>query len=179
MRVKHFLALAVWLPCSGSATAEVSAQSAAGFVSEHRLELAASPERAYEALTKDVALWWDATHSYSGKAANFTLDARPGGCFCEALPGGGVEHMRVSLAAPGKRLHMIGGLGPLQVLGASGTMSFVFVPRADGSTLEYRYAVNGFSESGLQPLAEPVDQVQLAQLRRLQRYLATGAALNR
>lgn len=170
------LILCLW-GCS-SAVAEVVAQSASGFVSVHRLELAVPPERAFEALTAEVAQWWDAAHSYSGKASNFTLDARPGGCFCEALPGGGVEHMRVAHAAPGKRLHLTGGLGPLQELGVSGTMSFVFKTREGGSTLVYRYAVSGFTESGLQGLAGPVDQVQLAQLQRLQRYLATGSSLN-
>lgn len=162
----------VWLLVAPSPLlAEVTAKSAAGFVSVHRLELAAAPERAYEALTREVAQWWNAEHSYSGEAANFTLDARPGGCFCEALPGGGVEHMRVVHAAPGQRLYLSGGLGPLQALGASGTMSFRLEPSSTGTTLHYRYAVSGFAESGLEALADPVDQVQLEQLQRLQRYL--------
>ena len=178
MRIRSIVTLILGLWGCGSAVADVVAQSANGFVSVHRLELSVSPERAYDALTSEVAQWWDAEHSYSGEATNFSLDAHPGGCFCEALPGGGVEHMRVTHAAPGERLYLTGGLGPLQELGASGTMSFVLKPREGGSTLEYRYAVSGFTESGLQRLAGPVDQVQLAQLRRLQRYLATGIPLN-
>lgn len=156
-----------------SATAEVTASEDGGFVSEHELLLAAPPERAYEALTAEVSAWWNAAHSYSGQASNFSLDARPGGCFCEALPGGGVEHLRVVHAAPGKRLNLVGGLGPLQGMGVSGTMSFELVPaKGDQTRLRYRYVVNGYYPGGLKPLAGPVDQVQLGQLQRLQAYLA-------
>ncbi|MGI9324426.1 MAG: hypothetical protein ACR2PZ_04350 [Pseudomonadales bacterium] len=159
---------------AGNSAAAVTAVSASGFISEHRLQLQATPQDAYLALTRDVHRWWDAAHSYSGKAENFSLDARPGGCFCEALPSGGVEHMRVAHAAPGERLNLIGGLGPLQALGVSGTMSFVLEPNARGTQLVYRYAVSGFAEGGLAAYAEPVDQVQLGQLKRLQAFLASN-----
>ena len=45
----------------------------------------------------------------------------------------------------------------------------------NGATrLQYRYAVGGYSPEGLAELAVPVDQVQLGQLQRLQRYVETG-----
>lgn len=167
--------------CCGSVQAQVLARSETGFVSEHVLLLAAPPLVAYRALTEEVHAWWDAAHSYSGAAQNFSLDARPGGCFCETLPGGGVEHMRVVHAAPGQRLQLVGGLGPLQELGASGTMSFVLRASDTGTELRYRYVVNGsvpdaLLPGGLAALAEPVDQVQLGQLKRLQAYLQAAAA---
>lgn len=158
-----------WLPAL--AAADVTAVSEQGFRSEHRLLLNATTAEAWQALTADVHRWWDAAHSYSGDAANFSLDARPGGCFCEALPGGGVEHLRVVHADPGKRLHLRGGLGPLQAMGASGTMTFVLTGKDEGTELSYRYTVSGFHPQGLAALAEPVDQVQLGQLKRLQAYL--------
>jgi len=159
-------------------TAEVTSVAADGFVSEHTLVLEAAPARAYQALTDEVAGWWDAAHSYSGDAANFSLDARAGGCFCEALPNGGsVEHMRVVFAQPGRMLRMQGGLGPLQGMGVSGSMSFELAADDAGRTvLKYRYAVSGASISGLAALAEPVDRVQLGQLTRLAAYLAGGSA---
>jgi uncharacterized protein YndB with AHSA1/START domain len=158
------------------AMAEVTSVAADGFVSEHRMVLAADPARVYRALTDEVAAWWDAAHSYSGDAANFSLDARAGGCFCEALPNGGsVEHMRVVFAQPGRMLRMQGGLGPLQSMGLSGSMSFELTPDDAGRTvLSYRYAVSGASISDLAKLAEPVDRVQLGQLTRLAAYLAGG-----
>ncbi|MCH8143015.1 MAG: ATPase, partial [Proteobacteria bacterium] len=98
-----------------SVQAEVTAVSEQGFTSEHELDIAADPDRIYAALTAEIHLWWDATHSYSGKAENFYLEARAQGCFCEKLPSGGsVRHMQVVFADAGKQLRLSGGLGPLQ-----------------------------------------------------------------
>ncbi len=154
--------------------ADVTAVSDVGFVSEHVIELAADPVVAYEGLTSRVHEWWDAIHSYSGNAENFTLDARAGGCFCEALDNGGsVQHMQVVWANPGKGLRLSGGLGPLQTMGVAGSMSFDLEANdTGGTTLRYRYEVGGFTTGGLAALASPVDQVQLGQLQRLQRLLA-------
>lgn len=156
-----------------AAQAEVTNRAPEGFVVVHRLDLAASPARAYQALTAEVAEWWDARHSYSGQAANFSLDARAGGCFCEQLPdGGSVEHMHVVYAAPGKLLRMVGGLGPLQGMGASGVMDFALSAADDGRTrLQFRYTVGGYTADGLASMAEPVDGVLGGQLSRLAAYL--------
>ena len=32
--------------------------------------------------------WWDPAHTYTGDAANLSLDLRPGGCWCEKLADG-------------------------------------------------------------------------------------------
>jgi len=159
----------------GSAAAEVVASGKGGFVSEHELLLGASPERVYEALTAEVHGWWDPAHSYSGDAANFYLEARALGCFCEKLPAGGsVAHMQVAFADPGKTLRLIGGLGPLQGMGATGAMQFSLQPIEGGTLLKYRYTVSGFNPEGMDELAEPVDRVQLGQLQRLQSYLGSN-----
>lgn len=154
-------------------TAEVTHLDDHGFVSQHSLLLNTSPTRAYQALTTDIAQWWDAEHSYSGQAENFSLDAKAGGCFCEKLPNGGsVEHMRVAFADPGKRLRLLGGLGPLQEMAVSGSMDFILQAEGENKTrLTYRYSVGGYLPGGLKPLANPVDQVQLGQLTRLQAYV--------
>ncbi len=156
----------------GAASAEVSQVNPSGFVSTHQLTMAAKPSIVYRALTKQVHRWWDASHSYSGEAKNFSLQAKAGGCFCETLgKGGSVGHMRVVFAQPGKRLRLSGGLGPLQAMGVSGAMDFVLTPDGNGTLLQYRYQVTGGSESKLDALAGPVDAVQLGQLQRLQQYL--------
>lgn len=173
MRPADLLLLAA-LSAAGAAYGEVVARSADGFVSEHELRLAASPGESYRALTEDLHAWWDPAHSYSGDAANFSIDARPGGCFCERLPdGGGVMHMQVVQAVPGRLLRLVGGLGPLQGLGAGGAMDFAFEPDGSGTLLRYRYSVHGFFPAGLEPLATAVDRVQLGQLQRLKTYLET------
>ena len=140
--------------------------------------IAATPRQTYRALTREIRRWWDAEHSYTGKAENFSLDARAGGCFCEKLENGGsVEHMHVVFASPGKMLRMTGGLGPLQQLPVQGVMIFSLSPADSGHTmLHYSYAVSGYTEQGLSDLAGPVDRVQLGQLMRLKRFLETGKA---
>ena len=155
------------------ARAELLAVAPHGFVSQHVLMLAAPPERAWTALTADIAQWWDATHSFGGEASGFSLAAEAGGCFCESLQDGGVvRHMVVVHARPGKRLVMHGGLGPLQGMGVAGSMTFELSPRAGGSELRYRYEVGGFTAGGLEGIAPAVDAVQLGQLQRLQAYVA-------
>jgi hypothetical protein len=116
-------------------------------------------------------------HSYSGEAANLTLDARAGGCFCEKLSdGGSVEHMRVVFAQPGALLRLQGGLGPLQGMNGAGTMDFALA-EAEGArtTLRFRYTVGGYVPGGLDAIADAVDGVLAWQLKRLQEYLAEAA----
>ena len=157
------------------AHADVVSSSPAGFVSEHQLTIAATRARVFKALTDDVGGWWDPEHSYSGNAANFSIDPRPGGCFCEKLPDGAVVHMTVVFIRRDAMLRMIGGLGPLQAMAVSGSMTFELTDAANGATqLRYRYAVGGYAADGLDALAIPVDQVQLGQLERLRRYVETG-----
>jgi uncharacterized protein YndB with AHSA1/START domain len=169
------LAVTVLLFCVARANAEVTASDPAGFVSEHVLTIAAPRERVFHALTAEVGRWWDPAHSYSGDAANFSLDATAGGCFCEHWRGGSVVHMTVVLVEPDRQLRMLGGLGPLQAMAVSGSMSFVLDDAGTGTRLHYRYTVGGWDPDGLQRLAEPVDRVQLGQLQRLQRYIETGS----
>jgi len=170
-------ALVIGLLTSTPASAAVVAAGASGFISEHELLLPADSDKAYRALTTDIAAWWDASHSYSGKAENFSMDARAGGCFCESLPNGGsVMHMQVVFADPGRLLRLSGGLGPLQGMGVSGSMDFVLEPaegqEAASTVLRYRYVVHGLAESGVGEMADAVDQVQAGQLQRFKAYLS-------
>ena len=175
MRLSTIVTAALVISLSPSTHADVVAKSAAGFVSKHVLTISASPARVFRALTEDVGRWWNPEHSYSGAAANFSLDARAGGCFCERLKNGSVAHMAVVFIERDSTLRMIGGLGPLQAMAVAGSMTFTLAAADGGGTrLEYEYAVGGYSPDGLQGLAEPVDRVQLGQLQRLQRFIETG-----
>lgn len=153
--------------------AEVVARGPGGFLLVHELRLPATPDRAYRAITEEIGSWWSAEHTYSGDAASLSLDARAGGCFCEQLANGGsVEHMRVVFAAPGRRLRLSGGLGPLQRMGMSGSMEFVLDGAGDAaSLLLFQYTVSGFTPDGRPDMAEPVDAMLREQLGRLAGYL--------
>ncbi len=155
--------------------AEVTDVSDIGFTSQHTLTIAADRARVYAALTADVGRWWDSRHSFGGSAKAFSIDARPGGCFCETLPGGGVVHMVVVYVDPGRELRMRGELGPLQTMAVTGSMQFVLEDAAGGATtLRYAYAVGGYGADGLAGISAAVDLVQLGQLQRLKRFIETG-----
>jgi hypothetical protein len=149
------------------ASAEVVHSSANGFQVRQSVDLAISPQRAFQRFA-DIGAWWDDAHTYGGKGAAMTLELKPGGCFCETLEnGGGVEHMRVVFVDPGKRVVLSGSLGPLLTEATAGAMDVRFEPRPGGSQILLDYRVAGFFNGGADRLAKPVDGVLAAQLKRL------------
>ncbi|MGK6356050.1 SRPBCC family protein [Sphingomonas sp. DT-207] len=154
-----FAALAVAVPAS----ADVVSSGDSGFTSRHSLSIAAPPAKVWEALVHPER-WWQGDHTYSGDAANLSLELRPGGCWCEKLSSGGVEHMRVVYVATGDTLRMVGGLGPLQAMPVTGVMTIILEPGGGGTKLVGSYAVAG---QGLTGIAAPVDKVLATQWSRL------------
>lgn len=138
-----------------------------GFVVENKAIVSAAPDTVWAALVAP-ARYWNPDHSYSGKAENFTLDAKAGGCFCEALPGGGsVEHMRVVFAMPGSTLRLVGGLGPLQSEGVAATLTWTLKPASGGTEITQTYVVGGHMRFDVPATAPVVGQVLNEQLTRL------------
>jgi uncharacterized protein YndB with AHSA1/START domain len=160
------LALAVSL-----VRAEVVDSSEAGFTTRNTEAIAAPPGDVYRRLVNDIGRWWDPEHTYSKNSSYLNLDARPGGLFSEKLGSGGVAHMTVVFAAPGKTLRLVGGLGPLQALAVSGSMTWQLTPDGAGTKVEVVYAVGGYKPGGLQAMAPVVDSVLGEQLRRLKAYV--------
>jgi len=162
------LALGLASPSHG----ELAAQSAGGFVIVASAEVAASPERSWQELVVP-ARWWSKDHTYSHDTANLSIDPRPGGCFCETLPGtrtgprGGVEHMRVVYAERAKALRMKGALGPLQTEAAEGTLSITLKPSGTGTRIEWQYVVGGYMRFKPEEIAPAVNQVLEEQLTSL------------
>jgi hypothetical protein len=126
-------------------------------------------------MTGEIGNWWNMDHSYSRDGKNMTIDARPGGCFCEKLAnGGGVQHMSVVFASPGSTLRMLGGLGPLQGSGVAGSMTWRFTAAPPGTRIEVSYSVGGYFQGGLDKIAAPVNSVLGEQVTRLRSYIDTG-----
>ena len=168
--MRHLVLIAA--AAASPAAAEVKSAAPAGFAVESKAVVAAAPAEAYAQIVR-IDEWWDAAHSYSGNAANLSLQARPGGCFCERLAdGGGVEHMRVVSARPGVELRLQGGLGPLQAEAVTGSLSWSLKPAGGGTEIVQRYVVGGYVEGGADRIAPAVDQVLAGQLMRLQQKLA-------
>lgn len=178
---------------AADAFAEVAKNEAHGFVSVHEVEIAAPPERVWEALVDEVDEWWDPAHTYSGDAQNMQFGMLgPLGGLWEDLDDGSssraigavrgiVRHMDFDMVRPPKTLRLRGALGPLQPLAVVGSMTFDLAAMdtaseaaENGNThtrLAYRYVVNG---PQLRDWAEPVDRVMGEQLERLRRFVETG-----
>ena len=103
------------------------------------------------------------------------------GCFCEKLPkqGGATRHMEVIYFAPGERLVMIGGLGPMQPLAVAGTLAIQLVPSLVASMSSTRidivYAVTGYLAAGMNTWAAPADGMLTEQFTRLKNLIELGA----
>ena len=154
------------------AQAAVLDASEHGFTIENVIELKTSPPEAYTALIRDVGQWWPAEHSWFGKAGNFSIDARAGGCFCEIDGERQVMHMQIAQAMPGQLLRMMGGLGPLQGMGLSGPLDWRFAPHEGGTRITLHYRVAGYAPGVDVPaFAAVVDRVQALQLGALGDFL--------
>ena len=162
------------------AAAEVTRTSEIGFTSRNQVEVAAAPREIWT-LVIEPGLWWSSGHTYSGDARNMTMDARPGGCFCEtipaasAAPAGAIEHMRVIYAAPGSTLRMTGGLGPLQSEAVTGVLTMTFEPVGESTKIVWEYTVGGYMRVPVETIAPLVDEVVGEQLRRLASLAETGS----
>ena len=154
---------------------EVIESTAAGFLVRNTAAINAPPAKVYAALTDGVGGWWDPAHTFSHNARNLSLDAKPGGCFCERLPdGGGVQHMSVVFASPGKLLRLSGAIGPLQEAALAGTMTWNLLQAGGGTTVELNYTVGGFRAGGFRDMPTVVDGVLRGQLARLKAFIETG-----
>src|SRR5690606_24862158 len=80
--------LAGALTVASPAVAEVKSATAAGFEVENSVTVPVPPAEAWAAMAR-IGQWWPGDHSWSGDAANMSLEPRAGGCFCEALPESG------------------------------------------------------------------------------------------
>lgn len=172
MKLAWIAAVAV-LSLGSAARAEVTDRSAAGFEVRHAATVAA-PQAKVRAAVLDIGKWWNGSHSYSGSAANMSIDLASG-CFCEKLKDGEVRHMTVVYSDSGT-LRLYGGLGPLQTTGAAGHLIFRFEAAPEGKTLlTVTYDVGGYAKGGLaEKWAGPVDFVIGEQVGRLTRYIETG-----
>jgi uncharacterized protein YndB with AHSA1/START domain len=158
------------------AAAEVFQKAENGFVVRQAAEVKASPDETWAELLKPAG-WWSKQHTWSGDAANLSIEARAGGCFCEVLPNkesprasprGSVEHMRVIYVEQARALRMAGGLGPLQSEPVTGVLTVTLKPRDGGGTrIQWEYVVGGWFRYKVDQIAPAVDGVLGEQLQWL------------
>ena len=182
------------MACTVPARADIIAQTAQGFVSRNVVVVAGSPAAVWKRLVTP-SVWWSADHTFSGDAANLSLDPMPGGCFCERLPGeavpvkgakpdiaarsalrGGVEHMHVVYAERGKALRMTGALGPLQSEAVNATLTVTLKPVDGGTRIIFEYVVGGYMRYPADKIVPAIDTVLGNQLLSLAHAFAPGSA---
>jgi hypothetical protein len=169
------IAVAFFALAPNLARTEVVDSAATGFTVKVTLQIQAAPADVYRRLIHNVGDWWSPGHTFSGNAHNLSIEEKPMGCFCEKLPnGGGVRHMEVAFLAPGKAVVLVGGLGPLQSIAATGSMSIKLSPADGGTKLELAYAVMGYLPAGMNTWATLVNNVLSEQFTRLKNYKERG-----
>jgi len=114
-----------------TARAEIKASSSDGFVIAYSLRIAAAPAVVYAALPA-IDRWWNSAHTWSGSAANLSLKAEAGTCFCERWKDGNVEHGRVIMVVRDQTLSLQTALGPLQGRAVTGVLTFQLMPDEKG-----------------------------------------------
>lgn len=83
--------------------------------------------------------------------------------------------MTISYVDPNNEIKMLGGLGPLQMMGINGGMSWKFEAIDENNTkITFHYQVSGYVSGGMTKLAPIVDKVQRIQVTRLTNLLNTG-----
>jgi uncharacterized protein YndB with AHSA1/START domain len=173
--VRHAAILAGLILAPLCANAEVVDSSSNGFTVKVAMTIKAPPADVYKKLVHDVGEWWNSAHTFSGSAKNLSIDDKPMGCFCEKLPGGGgVRHLEVVNAVPGKTLVMTGGLGPMQSIAATGSMRIQLAAAEGGTKFEMVYSVVGYLPAGMQVWAKPSEGMLTEQFTRMQNYIEHG-----
>jgi len=157
------LALALLAAPAGARIAESNSD---GFTVSVTAQAAATPEEVWTALAAPAA-WWSPEHSWSGNAANLSLEAAAGGCFCERWDGNSVEHARVIFAVRAQQLRLSGAFGPLQGEALTGVLTVTLTAQAQGTQIAVEYVVGGHARFTLQSVAPLVEQVVSEQVQRL------------
>jgi uncharacterized protein YndB with AHSA1/START domain len=172
---RRWISALMLLALASGARAAVIEVRETGFEVKNEIIVQAPPERVYRVLTQEVGRWWNPVHTYSQNAANLYIEARPGGCFCERLPGGGgVEHLRVINVQPNRLLRLSGAMGPLQSSGLAATLTLQLLKEGTATRLQLTYSAGGYMAGGFEKIAPAVDAMLGEMIHRLQHDIETG-----
>ena len=162
-------ALILALGLGSTAQAEVVTASADHFTLKLEAETELSSDEVWARLIVP-AEWWQSDHTYSGDAANLSLDPQAGGVWREDWEGGSVWHGTVLQAHPGKTLSLSAPFGPLQGLAVTSVWIITLTPNETGGTsIRFDHVTNGTEASQLDQLAPAVDFVKGEALKSLAR----------
>lgn len=161
--VTGLILLATVMP---SANAEVVAASSSHYTLRNEAVSPLAPDALWNRLVHP-ATWWSPAHSYSGDAANLSLDLRAGGLWKEEWDGGSVAHGAVLSVNPGEQLRLEAPFGPLQSMAVNVVWTITVLPEGTGSKVIFDEVANGSDASNLDKIAGAVDGVKAEAMRSL------------
>lgn len=173
-RMKKIALGIVALFAAGAARADVVESSPSGFALRQTVQIAAAPDKVYAALVQP-AKWWSSSHTFSKSAANMSIDAKAGGCFCEIWKGGSVQHALVVYAQPGVALRLRGPFGPFQGQGVDAALTFSMEAKNGGTEFVMEEVTGGFMQGGMGDWGKKADGMLAEQVARLKQYIETGS----
>ena len=132
---------------AATAQAEILESSDSHFVLRHEATSALSADTLWERLI-EPSTWWESDHTFSGDAANLTLEVVAGGHWREDWDGNSVAHGRVLTVLKGRILTMEAPFGPLQAMGAYSVWTITITPNDDGTSTV------AFDETAIAPPGE-------------------------
>ena len=175
MRFRWFAIPFLSAACAAPALAAVEAANADGFLVRHEVTVPVDRKRAFAEMTHPER-WWSDAHTWSGSAANLSLEARAGGCWCEKWAKGEAEHGVVIRVLHDENLRVRAAFGPLQEMALNGVFDLTLSEVEGGGThIVATFRVNGPASAQLDKLAAPVDGVIGEQVERLRARLAGEA----
>lgn len=170
--LKALLAAAAAALLAAPASAEVVSRTADSFTLRYAVGAEIAPEDIPGTL-QDLPKWWDSAHTYSGSAANLSLDLTPGGCWCERLADGtNFDHGRTVSVAP-DRFVFDAPFGPMRGKATKAELTVSWPTANRGWTPTWIMVVEG---PGIGAMADGVDAVMGAGYQRWLHYLEYGEA---
>lgn len=167
---RTLLAAAVMALFAGPVSAEVVARAADSFTLRYAVGAEIAPGDIPGTLT-DLPKWWDSAHTYSGSAANLSLDLTPGGCWCEKLADGtDFDHGR-TVSVEADRMVFHAPFGPMRGKTSRADLTVTWPAANRGWTPTWTMVVEG---PGIGAMAEAIDAVMGAGYQRWLHYLEYG-----
>ena len=165
--IRTALMVAAAAALTAPASAEIRDYSPDGFALHWEAPVMQSREALWDKLVTP-SRWWSSDHTYSGDAANLTLELAPGGCWCETWDGGQIQHGRVLAVQPGKQLVISAPFGPMQSMAVNAVMTISIGETETGETMLIKdFVATGASFQKLDELAQVVHMVQGQAFKRL------------
>jgi len=164
--MKYVLGFLTLVTFSLPANTDVVAASSGHYILRHEAVSSLAPDALWNRLVHPAS-WWSPVHSYSGDAANLSLDPRAGGLWKEEWDGGSVAHGTVLYVKPGEQLRLAAPFGPLQSMAVNVVWTITITPEGTGSKVVFDEVANGSAASKLDKIAGAVDGVKGEAINRL------------